>query len=367
MKKITVHLGSRSYAILIGRNLIPSLGRFLKPLRLGSKILIVSNQKIARLFLKPVSVSLKHAGFQVSTYLLPYGSERDKSAKELFGLWNRMAEVALDRTSSVLALGGGVIGDTAGFAASTYMRGISLIQVPTTLLAQVDSAIGGKTAIDLPLAKNMAGTFHQPRIVICDVSVLKTLALKEFQNSFAEVLKYGVIRDSKLFELLEKKVDSFFSSLKKKTFWPRQYEFLETVVWRSALVKAKVVERDERETKGERMILNYGHTFGHALEAASKFQMPHGEAIGIGMVLAARLAAKRGIFTRQSELRQMNLIRRIGLPIRSRFSASQILPLMKRDKKASAGKLKLVLPLRIGKVEVMGNISDKEVRKLFNA
>ena len=199
MKTIRLKLEERSYSILIGRNLISSLGRLLKPLKLGSKILVVSNRRVASLFLARVRISLARGGYEVvAPHLLPYGDERDKSEKVLSGIWNHMVKTRLDRTSTVVALGGGVVGDVAGFAASTYMRGISLVQVPTTLLAQVDSAIGGKTAIDLPAAKNIVGTFYQPRLVITDLETLKTMGLtrsglRELRNSFAEIIKYGAI------------------------------------------------------------------------------------------------------------------------------------------------------------------------------
>ena len=297
--------------------------------------------------------------------MLKHGNERDKSAPELTKLWIAMAKAGLDRTSAVVALGGGVVGDAAGFAAATYMRGISLIQVPTTLLAQVDSSIGGKTAIDLPEGKNLVGAFYQPRLVISDINTLKTLPFKEFRNSFAEVVKYGVIRDAGLFNLLEAKTNWFFLSLKRGIFNAPQRAFLEAVVSRSAAVKAKVIERDEFERKGERMILNYGHTFGHALEANSRYRMPHGEAVAIGMTLAARLASKLKLFKKKDELRQAMLLRSAGLPIKARFQAHRILTFMKRDKKARAGRIRLILPKAIGRVETSDRISEREIRILL--
>ena len=366
MKKITVHLGNRSYPIVIGRKLLPKVGSLLKPLKLGQKVLIVSNRKVASRFLVPVSKSLNRSGYEVFSYLLSHGDERDKSEKELSKLWARMAQVSLDRTSTVVALGGGVVGDVAGFAASTYMRGISLVQIPTTLLAQVDSAIGGKTAIDLPSAKNIVGTFYQPRIVISDVETLRTISPRVFQNSLAEVIKSGVIQDLKLFVLLEKNGRQFIQSAKQKSFGPFEFKFLEEIVLRSALVKAKVVEQDERETKGRRMILNYGHTFAHALEGASKFKMPHGEAVACGMILAGELALKVGLFSIQSQARQISLIRQISFPAKYRFSSSEILAFMKRDKKVRNGKLRFVLPIRIGQVQVVENVPEIRVRNVLD-
>ncbi len=354
---------------MIGRGLLARIGGLLMSLGVGKKVLVVSNRKVARLYLGPVSKSLRKAGFQVFSRLLPYGNERDKSEQVLSELWHYMARIPLERSSAVIALGGGVVGDLAGFAASTYMRGIALIQVPTTLLAQVDSAIGGKTAIDLPEAKNVVGTFYQPRLVISDIHTLRTLGEGELRNQFAEVVKYGMISDTGLFKLLEKKAAPFFSAMHSGTFGQRELSFLETIVWRSAKVKAKVVEADERETKGKRMILNYGHTFAHAIEAASKFRLPHGEAVAIGMVLAARLARNIGWVNAAAEKRQLELIRRTALPRRlviGRSSNRVLLSYMKRDKKVRNGKLRLVLPKRIGEVAVKDNVSEKQILGLLD-
>ena len=375
MKEIVVRLQGRSYSILIGRNLLASLGARLKPLGLGRRILIVSNRRVAGLFLAPVRNSLKRAGFEVAApFLLPQGSERDKSEGVLFRLWSHMACEGLDRRSTVVALGGGVVGDTAGFAAATYMRGINLIQVPTTLLAQVDSSIGGKTGIDLAAAKNMVGAFYQPRLVVCDVSALERMGLvrtglHELRNSLAEVIKYGVIRDPQLFELLEGQARSFLLSASQKKLGAKEFSFLEKVVSRAAAVKARVVERDERETKGLRMILNYGHTFGHAFEAASGYRLAHGEAVSLGMIAAGRLARRRGIFAEEDESRQRRLIQRIGLPVnlrRFRLNAERVLRHMAHDKKAREGQLRFVLPERIGRVRVFDNVSTSEIKRVLS-
>ena len=349
------------------------MGNLLKPLRLGSKILVVSNRKVASLFLKPVQRSLAQAGYEiVPPHLLRYGDERDKSTASLFSLWQHMAKVGLERTSTVVALGGGVVGDLAGFAASTYMRGIPLVQVPTTLLAQVDAAIGGKTAIDLPEAKNIVGTFYEPRMVVMDVTALARLnefSTREVRNGFAEVIKYAVIQDRTLFDLLEKNLRHFRESIsKKKSLGARELSFLENVIYRSARVKAKIVEEDERETKGKRLILNYGHTFAHAFEAASQYRMPHGEAVALGMVSAARLAHKRGLLARSEELRQSRLLQATGLPVtlgHSRFPFERLIRHMRLDKKKKYGKLRFVLPERIGKVRIVEDISLSEIRPIL--
>ena len=371
MKTVKVNLKNQSYPILIGRGLLSAVGRLLKPLRPGSKVLIVSNRKVAGLFLKTVRDSLERAGFEaVRPCLLRQGDERDKSKESLFRVWEHMAQEGLERGSAVLALGGGVVGDLAGFAASTYMRGISLVQVPTTLLAQVDSAIGGKTAIDLALAKNIIGTFYEPRLVIVDVETLKRMGLKKsglraLRNSFAEIIKYGMIQDFKLFESLEKKVKWFFSSASKKSLGEAELSFLETVIEHSAAVKARVVEEDERETRGKRMILNYGHTFAHAFEAERNFRLPHGEAVALGMVCAARLARERGMLSRGDELRQNQLIQQAGLATdihRYHFRGERVISAMLLDKKKIGGKLRFILPLAIGRVKVVKDVSLSEVR-----
>lgn len=280
-----------------------------------------------------------------------------------------MAAQGLERSSTVLALGGGVVGDVAGFAASTYMRGISVVEVPTTLLAQVDAAIGGKTAIDLPVAKNMVGTFYQPRLVVADVATLRVLTkfrVQELRNGLAEVIKYGMIQDAVLFELLEKRSRRLARILEKGSLDESDLSFFETVVWRSARVKACVVEEDERETKGKRMILNYGHTFGHAFEAASNYRLPHGEAVALGMVAAAHLARKKGMLGVTEERRQHDLLYALGFTTHLgglHLTLDGIKRAMLLDKKRKEGRLRFVLPERIGRVRVVDNVSMAEVNK----
>lgn len=364
MKKVVVHLKNRSYPIWIGRSLLRSSAKRLRSLgAAGSKVLIVSNAKVASHFLKPLRDAFHRSDFEPHHFLLPHGDERDKSARVLAALWSYMSRIPLDRSDAVVALGGGVVGDLAGFAAATYMRGVSLVQVPTTLLAQVDAAVGGKTAIDLPSAKNIVGAFYQPRMVIADIETLKTMDPRELSSQFSEVIKYGVIWDPKLFDLLERRAVSFFDATRRGRIRDRELGFLETVVRRSVQVKAKVVEQDECETKGLRMILNYGHTFAHALEAAGRYRISHGEAVAVGMVLAGNLAVRMGLFSKRDQFRQINLIQSVGLPLaisdlnRQRpgvlkCSGRQLLLFMKRDKKVRNGTLRLVLARRIGKVEI---------------
>lgn len=368
MKKITLNHSKGRYDILIGCGLIKMLPELLKPLALGTKILVVTDRPVSKLYLKPVLKTFRNSGHDVTAFVLPYGDERNKSQRILEAIWKKMAEAGLERGSAIVALGGGVVGDVAAFAASTYMRGISLVQIPTTLLAQVDSAIGGKTAIDLESVKNVVGTFYQPRIVISDVDILKTLPQRELKNAFSEIVKYGVIRDPEIFKILERNLDWFFASFGQKKKRTEIFGFLEDLVWRCARIKAAVVSRDEFETRGERMILNYGHTFGHAFEGASGNRMTHGESVALGMVLAGELAVRLKIFSREDQNRQVALLKHIGLPVcydRKKFSAAALVSYMKRDKKVKAGQFRLVLPRAIGRVEVT-HVPEKVVCKFLS-
>lgn len=376
MKRIRVRLEERSYDILIGRALLQKIGSILKRVSTGRKVCVISNERVAKKlgFLKKIEKSLRASGFSVVYHELPYGDERDKSFEVLAGIWKKMTAAGLDRNSIVIALGGGVVGDIAGFAASTFMRGIRLVQIPTTLLAQVDSAIGGKTGIDFQGIKNMVGTFYQPSLVLSDLELLSSLSVSDFENSFSEIVKYGVIRDPKLFKLLERDGDLFLSNVQKGKCMASDYAFLETVVYRSALIKAKVVERDEKETKGERIILNYGHTFAHVLESASHYRISHGEAVGLGMILAGSLALKLKLVSETFCKKQFHLISRI-CPANSlkahekhlRLSWEKFKHLFLRDKKSIAGKVRFILPASIGKVKViyLENKHWELVRKSF--
>lgn len=377
MRRVEVRLRNRRYEILIGKNLIRSIGLHARRLRLGSKILVVTQKRIGRHFLGPVVKSLRRAGFEVFTdyAALRHQNERDKNEASLVRLWQRMAAIPLHRDSAVVALGGGVVGDVSGFAAATYMRGISLIQVPTTLLAQVDSSIGGKTAIDLAAAKNIVGAFYQPRLVLADLGALETLAHeksigpRELRNAFAEIIKYGVTSDPELFRLLEREANGLLKRFTGRRFRGADYRLLGEIVWRSARAKAEIVGRDEYETKGERMILNFGHTFGHAFEAASKYRMAHGEAVAAGMGAASRLSARLGLLAPAVEKRIHELIASLGLPVnlRSRhLRREDIFRAMDRDKKRKEGTWRFVLPLRIGKVAVRKGIDRQVVAKILS-
>ncbi len=376
MKRISVSLKHRSYDILVGRGILSEAGKKLKALGVGQKVLIVSNRRVAREagFLSKLAKSLAASGFKWFYHELRFGDERDKSEKELLKLWAHMVRIGLDRTSTVVALGGGVVGDVSGFGASTYMRGINVVQVPTTLLAQVDSAIGGKTGIDFLGTKNVVGSFHQPRLVISDLNTIAKFPLKYFQHSFAEVIKYGVIRDPGLFVMLERYGKIFLAHAKAEMLASKDFGFLEEVVLRCAKVKAKIVEADERETKGLRMILNNGHTFAHALEGMSNYRLAHGPAVALGMALAARLSERLGLVNSNFVSRQNRLIQTCGLPAdlkpfaeKFRISWDRFSTLLHRDKKSVGKTVRFILPVGVGKVEVkvFNNNQLKPVRSLL--
>ncbi len=277
------------------------------------------------------------------TLILPPGE-----ANKTFGTLEKILDFAVragcDRHSRFVALGGGVVGDLTGFAAAVFMRGIQAIQIPTTLLAMVDSSVGGKTAVDLPTGKNLAGAFLQPELVLIDSAFLRTLPAREMRCGLAEIIKYGVILDAALFERLEEGVD------------------YDALIHRSCELKGSVVEADEREA-GLRAILNYGHTFGHAVELLSDFSIGHGEGVAIGMAAAAECAALAGLFPRDDAQRQTKLLQKYGLPtsIPRAFAAADLLEAMRRDKKTRAGKLQLVLPRAIGSVEIVGDVPESTV------
>src|SRR5438128_11136202 len=282
---IDVQLGSRSYAIVVERGALASVGARLKSLGVGSRAALVSAAGILSAHGKTVTESLEKAGFTVTTLEVPDG-EAAKTLGVAERCWNALLEAGLDRTSTVLALGGGAVGDVAGFVAATYMRGVNFVQLPTTVLAQVDASIGGKTAIDHPLGKNMIGAFHQPRLVVVDPAVARTLSEREFRSGLAEIVKHGIVLDADYFAELERDLAPLLA---------RELGVLERIIGGSCRLKAAVVERDEREAE-LRHVLNYGHTIGHALEAATGYaRFAHGEAVSLGIVAEARLARRLGV------------------------------------------------------------------------
>jgi 3-dehydroquinate synthase len=343
MRVVKVPLGERSYSILIGPGLLHRLGTECRKLGLGGRCAIISDTNVAPRFAKLAAASLKRAGFESVLITVPAG-EQAKSLKVVARCYDEFARHRLERKSFVVALGGGVVGDLAGFVAATYLRGIPFVQVPTTLLAQVDSSVGGKVGVNLAAGKNLVGSFYQPRVVLCDLSTLRSLPRREFRAGLAEAIKYGVIYDAALFRKLERDLPTLLR-LEPST--------LAAVVARCCAIKAEVVGQDETET-GLRAILNFGHTIGHAIENLFGYgKYLHGEAISIGQVSAAILSEKLLGLPPREVARIHDVFRAAGLPTRIRLTASQrtrLLRAMALDKKVSAGEVKFVLAERIGKV-----------------
>ncbi len=343
---IPVSLPQNAYAIAITPGSLDHIGAWITgetpTLKPDSKILVVSNPLIFRAYGQRVIDSLTQAGFEVTSCILPAG-ERYKTPATVQKIYDAALESRLERSSTLIALGGGVIGDMTGFAAATWLRGINVIQVPTTLLAMVDAAIGGKTGVNHPRGKNLIGAFHQPRFVLIDPQVLKTLPMREFRAGMAEVIKYGIIWDAELFEKMEqaKRLDQlrYISD-----------ELLQEILTRSCQAKAHVVSKDEKEA-GLREILNYGHTIGHAVESLTGYRVVnHGEGVAIGMVAAGQIAVEMGLWNQESCDRQLALIEKAGLPIRlpDGMDIEAILTALQRDKKVQSGKVRFVLPTAIG-------------------
>ncbi len=341
-KKICVALADRSYEIVIGTAALRQIGERCRALKLGTRCAIISDTNVARRYGKPLESNLRASGFQPVTITVPAG-ETAKSLKNVQRCYDQLAANRLERKSFIVALGGGVVGDLAGFVAATYLRGIPFVQVPTTLLAQVDSSVGGKVGVNLSAGKNLVGAFYQPRLVVCDLNTLRTLPEREFRAGLAEVIKYGIIYDARLFSRLERELPGLLK-LEAKT--------LGEVIARCCEIKAEVVSQDETES-GLRAILNFGHTIGHALEAISRYgKYLHGEAISIGQVAAAELSAQIGFAPGDIE-RIADLFRRAGLPTSvqlSRREMKQLFGAMRLDKKVSGGEIKFVLAKQIGEV-----------------
>jgi len=341
MESLKVNLGDRSYPIQVGAGILDGIGKRLQESGLTGKVAVVTNPTVAQLYLDAVHGSLQQAGFEVVPILVPDGEEH-KTFKSLETIYDRLITERCERKSCVLALGGGVIGDLAGFAAATYLRGVPYVQVPTTLLAQVDSSVGGKTGVNHENGKNLIGAFYQPKLVLIDVNMLASLPRRELVGGLAEVIKYGIIEDPQLFDELEKNVSKLIEL---------DRELLKRVIVTSCSIKARVVEADERE-ENQRAVLNFGHTLGHALEAATDYrQLLHGEAVAIGMVKAAMLSVQHGFCDQQTFERILKLVKKAGLPneIPSGVSMVKVIQSMELDKKAAGGKIKFVMSQGIGK------------------
>jgi 3-dehydroquinate synthase len=358
MPTVRVNLGPRSYDIAIvsgdTAGIVPMVRAALPR---SQTALVVADTHTASLGTR-VEACLRTAGLRTAFAQVPAGEE-SKSAGELARLYDALYELAADRATAVVAVGGGVIGDLAGFAAATYNRGLPLLMVPTSLLAMVDSSVGGKTGINHPRGKNLIGAFHQPAGVWIDLACLDSLPEREFRSGLAEVVKYGVILDGGFFEYLEARSAAILA---------RGPAELEQVVARCCRLKADVVEKDEREETGLRAILNYGHTFAHAFEAVGGYgSWLHGEAVAAGMACAARLAWKLGRVGPELEKRQNSLLERFSLPTspRAGWSTEDLVATMKRDKKAAAGKMRFILPSRIGAVALVDDVPESLVRDVL--
>lgn len=336
MKKMQVELGARSYPIYIGTDLLGST--LLQEYIHSKQVLIVSNETIAPLYMQKVLDSL--TGLEVSKVILPDG-EKYKTLEVLASIFDKLMTDKFSRNATLIALGGGVIGDMGGFAAACYQRGIAFIQIATTLLAQVDSSVGGKTGVNHPLGKNMIGVFHQPQCVIADTNVLKTLDDRQLSAGIAEVIKYGLIRDLPFFQWLEQHVQALLA---------RDLDAIIYAIERSCQNKADIVAADEREA-GVRAILNLGHTFGHAIETGMGYGIYlHGEAVAIGCCQAAYLSAQMGWLTNSHVERIINIFRKVNLPVTppERLSSQQFIQLMKVDKKNIDAQIRLILLKKIG-------------------
>jgi 3-dehydroquinate synthase len=343
MKQITVGLGERSYPIWIGRDILPRLGEALNAVSFPNKIAIVTNPTVGELYCETVLGHLVAAGYRASVIRLPDGEEY-KSFDTLVTIYDVLIEQHFDRYCGLLALGGGVIGDMAGFAAASYLRGIPFVQLPTTLLAQVDSSVGGKTGVNHPLGKNLIGAFYQPQHVHIDVAVLETLSQREFAAGLAEVIKYGIIRDRGFFDWL---------SNHRQALLQRDADALIHAVMISCQIKADVVENDEKE-RGLRALLNLGHTFGHAVETLAGYGViKHGEAVAIGTVMAAKVSQRLGFCTLQEVERISELLSAFDLPVEPPdFTPNEYLDVMQHDKKVKDGLLRVVLNHGIGAAQL---------------
>ena len=353
MKKIKVELGSNSYEIRIGAGLLARTGLWLKEKGFSGKAVIITDTTVKGLYGDALSQSLSRDGFNVTTLEVPPGEEQ-KSLETAGRLYHELTSSYAERTTPILALGGGVIGDLAGFVAATYMRGVPLIQIPTTLLAQVDSSIGGKTAVDHDQMKNTIGVFYQPKLVIADIDTLKTLPEAELANGLAEVIKSAAIRNRKFFSFLESNLERARSL---------DTAVLEEIVLETARIKAEIVARDEKEL-GLRGILNYGHTIGHAMETVSNFQLQHGQAVAIGMVAAARISNKMGILDKSDVIRLTNVIKKAGLPTEMPgLDIKDIISAMKHDKKVRQDRIRFVLLKAIGNAFITDEVTTSLVEE----
>lgn len=356
MQTLKVELANRSYPIHIGRGLVSNADLILPHLK-RKHVAIVTNTTVAPLYLEQLSASLQAAGVSVISIILPDG-EAYKNSETLNLIYDALLQNRCERSTTLIALGGGVIGDLTGYAAATYLRGVPFIQIPTTLLSQVDSSVGGKTGINHPLGKNMIGAFYQPQLVLADIDTLQTLPSREFSAGMAEVIKYGLIRDPDFFDWLEIHIDQLMALDESS---------ITEAIYRSCQNKADVVARDEHET-GERALLNLGHTFGHAIENAMGYGVwLHGEAVAAGTMMAADLSARMGWLKPEDVKRIYALLTKANLPLEApKLGVEKYLDLMQLDKKVADGKIRLVLQQGIGKSVITSDYDEKKLKETLS-
>jgi 3-dehydroquinate synthase len=356
---IPVSLGARSYTIVVEPGVLNAVGSRLRGIAVGSRAVVVSDATVMRLHGAGVVKSLETAGFTVTIVEVPEG-EAAKTLRVAERCWDHLLTAGLDRTSTVLALGGGAVGDAAGFVAASYMRGINFVQLPTTVLAQVDASIGGKTALDHPKAKNLIGAFHQPRLVLVDPAVVQSLPDREFRSGLAEIVKHGIVLDADYLEDVERSAPALLR---------RDLDTLARIIGGSCRLKASVIERDPEEKSELRFALNAGHTIGHALEALTGFaRWTHGEAVALGLVAEAYLAERIGMAVMDTTRRQEAVLAAVGLPVRAAdVDAAAVLDAITRDKKARDGRVPFVLAPAIGSFRVVYDIAAGDVRQAVAA
>jgi len=356
MQTLKVELANRSYPIHIGRGLVSNADLILPHLK-RKHVAIVTNTTVAPLYLEQLSASLQAVGVSVISIILPDG-EAYKNSETLNLIYDALLQNRCERSTTLIALGGGVIGDLTGYAAATYLRGVPFIQIPTTLLSQVDSSVGGKTGINHPLGKNMIGAFYQPQLVLADIDTLQTLPSREFSAGMAEVIKYGLIRDPDFFDWLEMHIEQLMALDESS---------ITEAIYRSCQNKADVVARDEHET-GERALLNLGHTFGHAIENAMGYGVwLHGEAVAAGTMMAAGLSARMGWLKPEDVKRIYALLTAANLPLDApKLGVEKYLDLMQLDKKVADGKIRLVLQQGIGKSVITSDYDEKKLKETLS-
>ncbi len=356
MRKIDVGLEGRGYAIHVGHGILAQLGALCRALKLGRQVAVITDEAVAARYLSSVSAGLSAAGYEVLEVVFS-GGDAAKNLEHAEQIFARLIEARMDRGAWILALGGGVVGDMAGFVAATFLRGVPYVQVPTTIVAQVDSSIGGKTAVNHRLGKNLIGSFHQPELVCIDTEVLRTLPRGELVAGLAEVVKHAIIRDSELFAFLEE-------HLEKVVALELDPESLDWLIARNVRIKAGVVEADEREG-GLRAILNYGHTIGHAIEAATEYQKyRHGEGVILGMIGAGHIARSQGLWSAAAQQRQDGLLKRLGVPPGiGEVPAERVVERTRADKKRIGGKTRLILGREIGQVEIVDGLGEEVLRE----